>query len=150
MTSSSWLDVSVLALQKHATVPVYPCRYVVLGINLTTPCLLGKHFTEYLQPLIYETDRQTRQRDREGDRWRERQRRVLPCVVLTCLVLSAVHTRLAGPWASRCSFSCLDLWLCVRNTGGSEGMEGREDCWHVCYNSWLSMGSGDLNSGPHT
>ena len=64
---------SVLALQKHATVPVYPRHYVVLGIDLTTPCLLGKHFTEYLQPLIYETVRQ-RQRDREGDRQRERQR----------------------------------------------------------------------------
>lgn len=150
MTSSSWLDVSVLALQKHATVPVYPCRYVVLGINLTTPCLLGKHFTE-LSPAPYLWDRQTDETERQRGRQVERKTETSFALCgLTCVVLSAVHTRLAGPWASRHSFSCLDLWLCVRNTEGREGMEGRKDCWHVCYNSWLSMGSGDLNSGPHT
>lgn len=106
------------------SIPLYPCTRVVMwcwGLTSQHHAYLVSTSLSISSPLfVRQTDRWDRETERETGGEKDRDLSSALCG-LTCLVLSAVHTRLAGSWAFRHSFSCLDLWLCVRNTGGREG-----------------------------
>lgn len=119
--------------------PLYPCTRVVRwcwGLTSRHHAYLVSTLLSISSPLFMRQSDKDRETERETGGERDRDLSSALCG-LACLVLSAAYTRRAGPWTSRHSFSCLDLWLCLRNTGGREGRKGREDYWHVC---WVGRG----------